>query len=117
LWDHKKQILLMQNLQILDQYFSHLTSIKQEVDLVEVSLVTFPANPKALIGSVKSGSGPGIRDAEKALREVGFSANEAKAVLAKGFSAIERREGADGMTDQERQNEAVANAIAALRAR
>jgi len=91
--------------------------ILQEVDLVEVSLVTFPANPKALIGSVKSGAGPGIRDAEKALREVGFSANEAKAVLAKGFSAIERREGADGMTDQERQNEAVANAIAALRAR
>ena len=67
----------------------------QEVELVEVSLVTFPANPKARIGSVKSGSGLGIRDAENALREAGFSQNEAKAILAKGFTAIEQREAAD----------------------
>lgn len=67
----------------------------QEVELLEVSLVTFPANPKARIGSVKSGSGLGIRDAENALREAGFSQNEAKAILAKGFTAIEQREAAD----------------------
>jgi uncharacterized protein len=65
-----------------------------EVELVEVSLVTFPANPKARIGAVKSGSGLTIRDAETALRDVGFSLSEAKAVLAKGFGAIEHREDA-----------------------
>lgn len=67
----------------------------QEVELVEVSLVTFPANPKARIGSVKSDTGLGVREAENALREAGFSRNEAKAILAKGFTAIEQREAAD----------------------
>jgi uncharacterized protein len=81
-----------------------------EVDLVEVSLVTFPANPKARIGSVKSGDGLGIRDAERALREAGFSANEAKAILAKGFTAIEHREG----VDPQKMADATARAIAAL---
>jgi uncharacterized protein len=82
-----------------------------EVDLVEVSLVTFPANPKARIGSVKSGDGLGVRDAEKALREAGFSINEAKAILAKGFGAIGQRE----VADPDRRAEAVHAAIAALR--
>jgi HK97 family phage prohead protease len=83
-----------------------------EVELVEISLVTFPANPKARIGSVKSGDGLGVRDAEKALREAGFSSNEAKAILAKGFGAIGHREGDD--LDHRRLNDAVARAIAAL---
>jgi HK97 family phage prohead protease len=87
--------------------------ILHEVELVEVSLVTFPANPKARIGSVKSGDGLGVRDAEKALREAGFSANEAKAILAKGFSAINHREG-DGC-DPTRLNDAVGRALAALK--
>jgi HK97 family phage prohead protease len=84
-----------------------------ELDLIEVSLVTMPANPKARIGSVKSGDGLGIRDAEKALREAGFSASEAKAILAKGFGAIDHREG-DGC-DPERLTDAVSRAIAALK--
>ena len=68
----------------------------EDVELIEVSLVTFPANPKARVGSVKSGDGLTMRDAEQALRDVGFSHVEAKAILAKGFAAIEqRRDGAD----------------------
>lgn len=82
----------------------------QEVELVEVSLVTFPANPKARIGSVKSGHGLGVRDAEMALREAGFSKNEAKAILAKGFAAIEHRED----VDRDQLADAVSRAIAAL---
>lgn len=67
-----------------------------DVELIEVSLVTFPANPKARISSVKSGSGLTIRDAEQALRDVGFSHVEAKAIVVKGFAAVEqRRDGAD----------------------
>jgi len=85
----------------------------QEVELVEVSLVTFPANPKARIGSVKSGDGLSVRDAERALREAGFSSNEAKAILAKGFTAIDHREGDGG--DPSRLNDAVSRAIAALK--
>jgi HK97 family phage prohead protease len=84
-----------------------------ELELVEVSLVTMPANPKARVGSVKSDDGLGIRDAEKALREAGFSANEAKAILAKGFAAIDHREG-DGC-DPARLTDAVGRALAALK--
>jgi hypothetical protein len=84
-----------------------------EVELIETSIVTFPANPKARVGDVKSGQGLGVRDAERALREAGFSANEAKAILAKGFSAIDHREG-DGC-DHRRLNDAVGRAIAALK--
>lgn len=83
-----------------------------EVELVEVSLVTFPANPKARIGSVKSGDGLSVRDAEKALREAGFSSNEAKAILAKGFTAIDHREGDDCRGG--RFDDAVSRALRAL---
>lgn len=83
-----------------------------ELELLEVSLVTFPANPKARVGSVKSGQGLGVRDAEKALREAGFSSNESKAILAKGFGAIDHREG-DGC-DPRRLTDAVSRAVAAL---
>lgn len=83
-----------------------------ELELVEVSLVTFPANPKARIGSVKSDDGLSVRDAERALREAGFSSNEAKAILAKGFTAIDHREG--GARDGGRLDDAVSRALRAL---
>lgn len=60
----------------------------KKVDLLEVSLVTFPANPKARVQGVKSGLT--VRDAERALRDVGFSQTEAKAILAEGFKAAQR---------------------------
>lgn len=57
-----------------------------EIDLWEVSLVTFPANEKARITGVKSGGGASeiqtIRQAEHALRDVGLSADDAKALIA-----------------------------------
>ncbi|MFC3097370.1 HK97 family phage prohead protease [Alteraurantiacibacter palmitatis] len=81
-----------------------------EVELVEISLVTFPANPKARVHSAKSEGGLTIRDAEGALRDAGFSASEAKAIVAKGFSVIDHREG----DDQTRLNDAFANALRAL---
>jgi uncharacterized protein len=56
-----------------------------DVELLEVSLVTFPANPLARVDAVKTGRTK--RHAEQALRDAGFSANEAKAILADGFSA------------------------------
>jgi len=56
-----------------------------EIDLWEVSLVTFPAQPKARVTSVKSADVAGlatIRQSEKALRDAGFSADAASAFVA-----------------------------------
>lgn len=56
-----------------------------QVDLWEVSLVTFPANEAARITGVKAADVAGIktiRQAEQALRDAGFSADTAKAFLA-----------------------------------
>jgi HK97 family phage prohead protease len=65
----------------------------KRIDLIEISPVTFPANGKALVESVKSGLG--IRDAERALRDAGFSRTEAKAILAEGFTAVPPRDAED----------------------
>lgn len=51
----------------------------KSADVLEISIVTFPANKKATITNVKSEFV--IRDAEKALREAGYSANEAKTII------------------------------------
>lgn len=51
----------------------------KSADVLEISIVTFPANKKATITNVKSEFI--IRDAEKALREAGYSANEAKTII------------------------------------
>ena len=66
-----------------DTFFRHITG----VDLLEISLVTFPANEQARIKDVKS-EGITIRDAERALREAGFSRNDAKLILAKGYKGF-----------------------------
>lgn len=55
------------------------------IDLWEVSLVTFPANVKARVTSIKAADVAGItsiRQAEKPLRDAGFSDDAAKAYLA-----------------------------------
>lgn len=59
--------------------------VLKEIDLWEVSLVTFPANPKALVDDVKSIKT--IRDVEDTLRDAGFSRTEAKALIAACKSA------------------------------
>ena len=74
--------------------------ILKEIDLWEVSLVTFPANDEARISDVKSllerGESPPPSKVERALRDVGFSGSQAKAFMAKGYNALNPREaGAD----------------------
>lgn len=70
----------------------------KEIELWEVSLVTFPANDEARISEVKNmltrGETPPPSKIERALREVGFSRSQAKAFMAKGYSAIAPREAA-----------------------
>lgn len=58
-----------------------------EVDLWEVSVVTFPQNPAAMIGSVKSAP-DNPKDLERLLRDAGgYSRTQAKAIVADGFKA------------------------------
>lgn len=65
----------------------------EEVDLWEVSLVTWGANPDAKVTTVKAKQD--IRDFERLLRDAGFSRKEAKAVSAQGFKALEGQRDAD----------------------
>jgi len=60
----------------------------KEVDLMEGSLVTFPAQDNARIVSVKDAIG-NIRDFENFLRDAGLSRKQAKALLADGYKAIQ----------------------------
>jgi len=70
--------------------------ILKEIDLWEVSLVTFPANEEARISNVKNilehGETPRPSEVERALREVGFSRSQAKGFMSSGYSALSQRE-------------------------
>lgn len=69
-----------------------------EIDLMEVSIVTFPANGKARVGAVKAADIKTIREFEDFLRDSGgFSHSAAKAIASGGFKAADPRDedGAD----------------------
>ncbi len=63
------------------------TRVLKSVALHEVSLVALPANQNARVVSVKSlgGKPTTLRELETALRELGFTKSEAKAIAAHGF--------------------------------
>lgn len=71
----------------------------KKVDLLEVSLVTFPANGKARISSVKSADFT-EREFEKLMQDAGFSRNEARIVMNQGFKQLRamRDAGSDELT-------------------
>lgn len=63
-----------------------------EIDLWEVSIVTFPANQKARVTQVKSAdSAETPKDAEKILREAGFSKSDATAFVSRVMRMGEAR--------------------------
>lgn len=66
----------------------------KEVDLWEVSVVTFPANEAAQIEAVKNAFGEGkmptIREFEEILRDVGFSQKQAKLIVGHGYATLQR---------------------------
>lgn len=62
----------------------------KRVELVEVSLVTFPANPEARVETVKAARSMTEREFERFLREAGFAREEAKTIVAKGYRALQR---------------------------
>jgi HK97 family phage prohead protease len=83
---------------VRESSFDEKTGIRTltKLDLVEVSLVTFPANDDARVEAVKfklaHGELPTIREFEKLLREAGFSKTQATLVAGRGLSELLRRE-------------------------
>lgn len=60
-----------------------------EVDLWEISIVTFPMLPSARVSAVKKGTHPTTREFERWLmRDAGFSRTEARVVIHRGFKAL-----------------------------
>lgn len=85
-----------------------------ELELVEISIVTFPANEDALIGDVKSalvkgGRMPSMREFEDFLCEAGFSNTEAKAVAGNGLSKLLAQREAGGKNNSEQLVKALAD--------
>lgn len=78
--------------------------ILSEIDLWEVSLVTFPANGKARVTGVKSVDGLAApKDAERALREAGFSKADATAFVSRVMRmGEERREAAQSTAEAQK---------------
>lgn len=60
----------------------------KQIDLWEVSPVTFPANPDATIDSVKSAIEGGPKEFERFLRDAGLSRSQAKGLMARGFEGL-----------------------------
>lgn len=75
---------------IVSKAFESGKRLLKEVDLIEVSVVTFPANPEADIIGVKNMKDLTIRQFEQKLRDVGFSQNEVKHISAEGFKGLQR---------------------------
>ncbi|CAO4145536.1 HK97 family phage prohead protease [Methylorubrum extorquens] len=69
-----------------------------KLDLVEISLVTFPANDEARVEAVKSkiahGELPSLNEFERFLREAGFSKTKAAVIANRGLAHLLRSESA-----------------------
>lgn len=81
--------------------------ILKEIDLWEVSLVTFPANDEARVDNVKSslaaGEAPSPKDIERVLRDVGLSRSQAKAFMADGYTALKQRDAEEDVLESLRK--------------
>lgn len=86
-----------------------------EVDLWEVSPVTFPANEQARVTDVKGG-GPTERELERALRAVGCSRATAKQILAHGFRSAQREAESAPVPESQRDAAGLAQLCASLTA-
>lgn len=77
--------------------------ILSDIELVEISMVTFPANDLARVRRVKSrlcaGELPDEREFEAFLRDAGLSRKQAKGVIACGYKSLLPRDAAAGRDD------------------
>lgn len=89
------------------------------IDLWEVSIVTFPANPKARVNRIKARPAPAGLPSEREferflMREAGFSRSQARTVLGSGYKAlVARQDAGHGEPDLARRIRRVAALVAA----
>lgn len=71
--------------------------ILKEIDLWEVSVVTFPANDEARIFDVKTalelGKTPSPQDMMKALQNIGLSQSQSESFMLEGYSSLKKQTG------------------------
>lgn len=81
---------------VRDDSFDQKDGVRRlkKLDLVEVSLVTFPANEESRVDAVKfalsKGTLPDLPGFERLLREAGFSKSQATAIASHGFKHLLR---------------------------
>ncbi len=77
--------------------------ILTQLDLVEISMVTFPANDMARVKRVKSalqaGAVPTQKEFEALLRDAGMSRKQAKGFIAQGYKSLAQRDACAGEDD------------------
>lgn len=76
-------------------------TLLKEIDLIEVSPVTFPANPEAQLVGIKSIKELSKKELEQKLRDVGFSQKEAKGFIAVGFDGLKERDAVEDHKQKE----------------
>jgi HK97 family phage prohead protease len=93
--------------------------VLKQLDLWEVSPVTFPANEAAQVDTVKAALDGGPREIERILREAGFSRSQAKGLMARGYDGLRdlrEAEGEERETKSKAALERALNTLSAMRA-
>lgn len=100
---------------VREDSFDEKTRVRtlKKLDLVEISIVTNPANDDARIDAVKAmiagGSLPSIKEFEQILREAGFSKSHAAVIANRGLSHLLRSE-----SEEKASSEALIQQIASF---
>lgn len=85
---------------------SNGNTLLKEIDLIEVSPVTFPANPEAQLVGVKSAKDMSKKELEQKLRDVGFSQKDAKRFIADGYKGLKERDAVEDLEAKQKADEA-----------
>ena len=86
----------------------------KRIDVMEISLVTFPANGKARVSAVKS-DGMSEREFERLLmQDAGFSRSEARLIINEGFKSFQAKQDAGAAGDVQGILEALQRRQAAI---
>jgi len=83
----------------------------KSLDLFEVSLVTFPANPLAEVANVKSEKPATEREFETFLRDSGFSRKEATAIASVGYKVAMKGDAMDLSKEREAKEDSEAKEL------
>ncbi|MDR5777297.1 MULTISPECIES: HK97 family phage prohead protease [unclassified Caballeronia] len=90
---------------VLDSSYNEKTGVRtlNELDLVEISIVTNPANPDARIEAVKSviahGGMPSLSQFERFLRDAGFSKSQSAVIANRGLKHLLQSESGSEAND------------------